>query len=697
MADASADASAKALEASVSTDIIGDNSSKNSDKLLSALAQMQTSFQEALSKQTNSLLKFFDEDKGRKSVRKRSHTQDESDDSVSEAPKRAKHPSKTGKTSSGNDQEENEHQRCQSQETDHEVVELFDSGENSQRGRDVDDTLSLFGGPEFNEDEQDNENLLSDIAQSLVSSEDTGPPINDKLASIVNKNFSDDVDLTKLKSILNTHKKPENCTELFVPRVNTEIWHKMMPHQRKADIKFSNLQDTLIKGVSALTTASNDLLVCRETKTLPNYKDFLSQLLDATALFGHVCQELSFKRKETIKPILHPDFKSVCSRTHKVRRLLFGEDLPKVVQDLRASTKVVAQLTSFVPQGNQSEGEEPIPSPKAISTEQKDIHKEIDKVSTQVKDFPKFVDEQLKCYLEKEVSNFQAGQIKKCSHEWSKITSDPDILSIVQGFKSSTGGAPRIVFIFQDRNNYNQTSPYSLIASKPCMEHHIRQLAVCQHVEACTLVLIHFFGCCLRKRIQEPELVLPRKRYEDNFMREVENLNQPRQRRAPERYEEMYVCADDLTADINEPRNISEAWSNEYNTQWKKATDSEFNALMENGTWELVPPPDDKNIVGSRWVFKVKRKADGSVEKFKARLVAQGYSQTEGIDYNEVFSPVVRNTSIRSLLALANILDWEIHQMDVKTAFLQGDLTDEIYMKQPEGYRSKENPDHWLQ
>ena len=356
-----ADASAKALEASVSTDIIGDNSSQNSDKLLSALAQMQTSFQEALSKQTNSLLKFFDEDKGRKSARKRSHTssgndQDESDDSdfVSEAPKRAKHPSKTGKTSSGKDQEENEHQRCQSQETDHEVVELFDSGENSQRGRDVDDTLSLFGGPEFNEDEQDNENLLSDIAQSLLSSEDIGPPITDKLASIVNKKFSDDVDLTKLKSILNTHKKPENCTELFVPRVNTEIWHKMKPHQRKADIKLSNLQDTLIKGVSALTTASNDLLVCRETKTLPNYKDLLSQLLDATALFGHVCQELSFKRKETIKPILHPDFKSVCSHTHKVGRLLFGEDLAKVVQDLRPSTKVVTQLTSFVPQGNQS-------------------------------------------------------------------------------------------------------------------------------------------------------------------------------------------------------------------------------------------------------------------------------------------------------------------------------------------------------
>ncbi len=77
-------------------------------------------------------------------------------------------------------------------------------------------------------------------------------------------------------------------------------------------------------------------------------------MLDATALFGHVCQELSFKRKETIKPILHPDFKSFCSCNHKVGKLLFGEDLPKVVQDLRASTKGVTQLTSSVASDNKA-------------------------------------------------------------------------------------------------------------------------------------------------------------------------------------------------------------------------------------------------------------------------------------------------------------------------------------------------------
>ena len=96
----------------------------------------------------------------------------------------------------------------------------------------------------------------------------------------------------------------------------------------------------------------------------------------------------------------------------------------------------------------------------------------------------------------------------------------------------------------------------------------------------------------------------------------------------------------------------------------------------------LSPLPEGKNVVGSHWVFKVKRDGDGCVQQFKARLVAQGYSQTEGVDYNEVFSPVVQNTSIRSLLALANVHDWEVHQMDIKTAFLQGNLDDEIYMKQ---------------
>ena len=93
-------------------------------------------------------------------------------------------------------------------------------------------------------------------------------------------------------------------------------------------------------------------------------------------------------------------------------------------------------------------------------------------------------------------------------------------------------------------------------------------------------------------------------------------------------------------------------------------------------------------------MFKLKRNSDGSVVRYKARLVAQGYSQSEGVHYQEVFSPAVRYSTIRSLLAVANIYDWEIHQMDVKTAFLERDLEGEIYMRQPDGYIDNDKPNH---
>ena len=116
--------------------------------------------------------------------------------------------------------------------------------------------------------------------------------------------------------------------------------------------------------------------------------------------------------------------------------------------------------------------------------------------------------------------------------------------------------------------------------------------------------------------------------------------------------------------------------------------------MLNNDTWDLVPLPKRKNVVGSHWVFKLKHNSDGSIERYKAFLVAQGYSQSEGVDYQEVFSPVVRYRTIRSLLTVANIYDWEIHQMDVKTAFLQGDFEEEINMRQPDGYTDNDKPNH---
>lgn len=120
----------------------------------------------------------------------------------------------------------------------------------------------------------------------------------------------------------------------------------------------------------------------------------------------------------------------------------------------------------------------------------------------------------------------------------------------------------------------------------------------------------------------------------------------------------------------------------------------EMSSLNKNHTWELVPRPKDKSIVGCKWIFKIK---EGTSEKepirFKARLVAKGFTQKEGIYYNEIFSPVVKYTTIRVMLAFVAYFDWELEQLDVKTAFLHGDLDEKIYMSQPKGFEDKAKPD----
>ena len=102
--------------------------------------------------------------------------------------------------------------------------------------------------------------------------------------------------------------------------------------------------------------------------------------------------------------------------------------------------------------------------------------------------------------------------------------------------------------------------------------------------------------------------------------------------------------------------------------------------------WDIVPRPEGKSVVTSKWIYKIKHAADGSIEKYKARFVARGFSQIEGVDYDETFLPVAIYTSIRSIIALFASMGWKLHQMDVKTTFLNGEIEEEFYIDQPEGF-----------
>ena len=120
--------------------------------------------------------------------------------------------------------------------------------------------------------------------------------------------------------------------------------------------------------------------------------------------------------------------------------------------------------------------------------------------------------------------------------------------------------------------------------------------------------------------------------------------------------------------------------------QWKLAIAEELDSLTEHQTWEVVPRPQGRRVIGSKWVYHVKYDADGNISRYKARLVACGFTQVHGIDYTETFAPVTRLETLRLLLALAVQKDWEVCQIDVKTAYLYGDLDEEVYMEPPEGY-----------
>jgi hypothetical protein len=120
----------------------------------------------------------------------------------------------------------------------------------------------------------------------------------------------------------------------------------------------------------------------------------------------------------------------------------------------------------------------------------------------------------------------------------------------------------------------------------------------------------------------------------------------------------------------------------------------EYRALLGNDTWDLVPPPQNANIVFGKWVFRHKLKPDGSLDRYKARWVLHGFSQEQGVDFDETFSPVVKPATVHVVLSIALSLKWETRQLDVKNAFLHGKLAEVVYSRQPTGFIDSTRPEH---
>jgi len=140
----------------------------------------------------------------------------------------------------------------------------------------------------------------------------------------------------------------------------------------------------------------------------------------------------------------------------------------------------------------------------------------------------------------------------------------------------------------------------------------------------------------------------------------------------PKTYTDGTVCWGMFGASVpEEPKLVEEAF---HDSRWVEAMNAEHNALIQNKTWRLVTAPKGKNIIGCKWVYKVKKKADGTVDRYKARLVAKGYKQRYGLDYEDTFSPVVKAATIRLVLSIAVSRGWSLRQLDVQNAFLHGIL-----------------------
>ncbi|KAL0427614.1 UNVERIFIED_CONTAM: Retrovirus-related Pol polyprotein from transposon TNT 1-94 [Sesamum latifolium] len=162
-----------------------------------------------------------------------------------------------------------------------------------------------------------------------------------------------------------------------------------------------------------------------------------------------------------------------------------------------------------------------------------------------------------------------------------------------------------------------------------------------------------------------------------------------RESRIPTKFRDYHLA---LNTETIEPSSYEEALESRNSDKWKTAMEEEINSLIKNKTWTLVPKPKDTSIIDCKWLFKIKQEDESN--RYKARLVAKRFTQKEGIDFTEIFSPIVKYTTVRIILALTAHFNWELKQMDIKTAFLHGDLEETIYMSQPNDFISDKHPDY---
>ncbi|KAK8708616.1 hypothetical protein V6N13_059654 [Hibiscus sabdariffa] len=209
-----------------------------------------------------------------------------------------------------------------------------------------------------------------------------------------------------------------------------------------------------------------------------------------------------------------------------------------------------------------------------------------------------------------------------------------------------------------------------------------------------------------QQQVTEPEVEQTSQIVEENSTNlETQPLRRStRERHEPERYGFLVTSHGDVILVYqDEPKTYQEAVSSPDSEKWLEAMRSEMDSMSNNQVWTLVEPPKVIKPIGCKWVFKKKTDMDGNIQTYKGRLVAKGFRQIHGIDYDETFSPVAMFKSIRILLAIAAFHDYEIWQMDVKTAFLNGKLEEDVYMTQPEGFVAPENvgkanlgEGHWI-